>query len=153
MAQFEPGQGAPWWMQYIAFGPGFVALILILVFLIRMAPTWKEVKLKELELRSQEVNVRGEEAKGLGALGTSLGAMAKVLEEIAVRQREDTEDVEMLQRVNIDASQKLTMTVTGLNDRLDRLDRDGSSQVQQLASRVESLEQNVHPQTTASAGK
>jgi hypothetical protein len=153
LVQFEPGQGAPWWMQYIAFGPGFIALILILVFLIRMAPTWKEVKLKELDLRSQEVNVRGEEAKGLGTLGSSLGALAAVLEQIALRQREETEDVGMLQRVNIDASQKLTSVVAGLSDRLDRMDRDGSSNLQSLSVRVESLEHNVHSQTTASTGK
>jgi hypothetical protein len=130
------------WREFIAFGPGFVALIMILIFLIRMAPTWKEVKLRELDLRGEEVKMRGEEGKALGAL-------ANVLDSIAVRQTEATENVQMLQRVNVDSNQKLNMNLLSLNDRLDRLDRDGSSNLRSLIERVESLEHNVNPQTTA----
>lgn len=148
LAQLDPGQGAPpWWMQYVAFGPGFIALVLILIFLIRMAPTWKEVKLRELELRSNEVNVRGEEAKALGAL-------ANVLDSVALRQREASENLEIMQRVNADASQKLTVNVAGLNDRLDRMERDGLPNLQSLTHRVESLEHNAqHSQTATTSGK
>jgi hypothetical protein len=105
LAQLDP-YSAPW-TQFLAFGPGFVALVLILIFLLRAMPTWKEVKIREIELREAEVKVRGAEAEGLTTL-------ADVLRSIAVEQRRATETIDILQRVNADASERLTQNVSGL---------------------------------------
>lgn len=134
------------WSQIIQLGPTVVILALILIFLIRVAPTWKEIRLKELELRGEENVVKREQA---GALTQLAGA----LKEIAVEQRRATEEVNILQRVNSDSNDRLSHHVHTLTERLERLEDVQSSSVRQtvseLASRVEAVEKNVQTQSTA----
>jgi hypothetical protein len=118
-----PTEGLLPWREFISFGPGFVALIVILVFLIRMAPTWKEVKIRELDLRSSEVGVRGEEAKALGMLADVLRDVAVEQRKATETQRSATEITELLQRVNADRSEKLSSGVEQLSERFDRLEK------------------------------
>lgn len=121
---------------FLQYGPTIILLVVILGFLLKALPVWKEVKLKEIELRGQDIETRGEEAKALSALST-------VLREVAVEQRHATEEtkraaetIDILQRVNADVSDRLAGSVAALNDRLERLEK-----IENLSSRVGALEQ------------
>lgn len=119
----------------LQYGPTIILLFIIVGFLLRALPTWKEVKLKELDLRGHDIETRTREAEALSSLAT-------VLREVAVEQRKATEEqkrtsetIEILQRVNSDASDRLSANVAVLNDRLERLER-----IETLSSRVGALE-------------
>jgi len=123
---------------FLQYGPTIILLFFILGFLLKALPTWKEVKLKELELRGSDIETRGKEAEALSSLST-------VLHEVAVEQRKATDEqkraaqsIDILQRVNSDASDRLAVNVALLNDRLERLEK-----IEHLSSRVGALEANV----------
>jgi hypothetical protein len=105
-------QDALAWSQLIQFGPTVVLLALILWFLARALPVWKELRLKEMELRSEESVVKGQQA-------VALGQLAGALTDIAVEQRRATEEVKILQRVNADSADDLTHSVRALTQRVD----------------------------------
>lgn len=108
---FQAADGLAW-AQLIQFGPTVVLLALVLWFLIRMAPMWKEIKLREMELRSEENGVKREQASALGQL-------AEALQSIAVEQRKATEEVGIMQRMNADSSDNLSSNVKALTQRVD----------------------------------
>lgn len=116
------------WGQIATFGPTVVLLALILWFVMKMAPTWKEVKFKEIEVRSDENRVKAEQA-------TALNSLAIVLREIAVEQRKATENIDISQRVNADAAERLSSTVALVARRVDSLE--------DLEPRVTKLEERV----------
>ena len=97
----------------IAYGPTIVILALLLF---KWLPVWKEVKLREMDLRH-------EESGALGKLGDGLGTMATVLNSVAIEQRKATETIELMQRVNADAAERLEDNIRMLGDRLDTLER------------------------------
>lgn len=132
------------WEKLLAGGQGILVLIILLAIVIKVAPTWKEVKIKDLSLRDHEVEVRGEEAKALTML-------SGVLRDVAVEQRKATETqrtaseiTELLQRVNADRSEKLATGVTALGERFDRLEKiiqvAEQNEHSDLTSRVKALE-------------
>jgi hypothetical protein len=133
------------WPQLIQYGPTVVILAMILVFLIRILPSWKEVRLRELDLRGEENVVKREQA---GALSQLAGALTH----IAVEQRRATEEVGILQRYHSDSNDRLANNVHGLTERLDKLEElhaDGlRRELIGLTSRVESVEKNVGSQST-----
>ncbi len=105
------------WKELIQFGPTVVLLALILCTIIQLAPVWKEVKIKELEMHSEDNVVKGEQANALGQL-------ANALKEIAVEQRRATEEVGILQRMNNDNADQLSNNVRGLTQRVDSLEKN-----------------------------
>ncbi len=109
-------QDAPSWGQLAQYGPTVVLLGLVLFALVRVAPLWKEVKLKELEIRGDENSVRGQVAGALNHL-------ADVIKDIAVEQRRHTEQVEILQRVNAHTADQLQASVNLVGQRLDRIEQ------------------------------
>jgi len=128
----------------LQYGPTIVLLVLVLGFLLKALPTWKEVKLKELELRGYDVETRGEEAKALSALSTVLREVAVEQRKATDEQRRTTETIDILQRVNSDANDRLAASVAVLNDRLERLEK-----IEHLSKRVGALEEaNVQSVTT-----
>lgn len=99
-----------------------VLVALILGFLLKMAPTWKELKIREFDQRGLDNQTREKEAAALSLL-------SHTLEVIAVEQRKATEAVELSQRINSDSANKL-----------DELVRTVSFQFSAVADRVEKLE-------------
>ena len=97
------------------YGPTTVMLALILLFLIRLAPVWKEVQLKKIEAGREETVVKHEQAAALGQL-------AGALKEIAVEQRRATEEVGILQRVNAETADQVSLSVKQLSRRLDDME-------------------------------
>lgn len=100
------------WSQLIQFGPTVVMLALFFWFVIRLAPMWKEIKLRELDVRLEENGVKREQASALGQL-------AEALRSIAVEQRKATEEVGIMQRMNADSSDNLSSNVKALTQRVD----------------------------------
>lgn len=103
------------WGQIATFGPTVILLALILWFLLRMAPMWKEVKLREMEVRADEIKVKGEQANALNKL-------ADVLKDVAVEQHKATENIEISQRVNAELTERVSSSLALLARRLDGLD-------------------------------
>ena len=120
----------------VTWGPAVVQLGLVIVFLLRIAPTWKEVRLRELELRAREGEFREKEAAALGKL-------ADVLQSVAVEQRRATETIEILQRVNADASDNLIHNVRTLTERVTKIEDNGGTTLAQVAVDVIRLTQKV----------
>lgn len=102
--------------QLIQFGPTVVMLGLLLWCVIKLAPMWKEVRLRELDVREQEGVAKGQQAGALNQL-------ADALREIAVEQRRATEELTIMQRVNNDSSSQLRYSVDTLSQRVDSLEK------------------------------
>jgi hypothetical protein len=128
------------WPQVALWGPTIIILMLVLGFLIRMAPIWKDVRFRELEVREKENETRGQIAQsltqlgaGLTALGTGLGEMSGVLRDVAVEQRKATEVLEIIQRYQVDRDDQLDFKVRALDERIvkiERIERGDESHVQ-----------------------
>lgn len=103
------------WSQVLLYGPTTVMLALILLFLIRLAPVWKEVQLKKIEAGREETVVKHEQA-------VALGQLAGALKEIAVEQRRATEEVGILQRVNAETADQVSLSVKQLSKRIEEME-------------------------------
>jgi hypothetical protein len=115
----------PTWIQLLMSVPPIMMLVVVLAFLIKVAPTWKEIQLKKLSNASEENTVKGQIAAALIAVAASLENVAKTTKEIAIEQRKATEIVEILQRVNADSADTLSQSVAVLSDRVNRLEQLG----------------------------
>jgi hypothetical protein len=120
------GEGAAL-TQLIQFGPTVVLLALILWFVIRLAPMWKEIRLKEMDMRTEENVVKGQQASALSQL-------AGALKEIAVEQRRATEEVGIMQRVTNDTADQLRTSVNTLSQRVDSLEKKTDNHNAQLST-------------------
>lgn len=117
------------WPVLTFYGGQTVVILIVLIFgIIKILPTWKVIKLKQLELRKEEFELRkaesevkGQEAAALVQLGTGLAKMSETLDHIAIEQRRATEIIEILQRANADQSDQLTYSVRALTEGMTRL--------------------------------
>ena len=104
-------------------GQTVLILAIILAAVIRLAPTWREIKLKQIEKEARELDVREGESKVQGQTATALSHLAEVLHEVAIEQRRATETIEILQRVNADQTDQLNGNLRAMNERMDRLEK------------------------------
>lgn len=145
------------WNQLLVYGPTVILLALILAFLLKIAPVWRDVKMREFDLRAEEGQVREKEAAALGVLAKALDGMGEILKSIAIEQRRATETIEILQRVNADAGDHLTANIRVLSERIHRIEDSGGTTLAQVAVDVHKLNQrvgaietnHVEPETTA----
>jgi type VI protein secretion system component VasK len=115
------------WQQAGAlYGPTIIMFGMLLAFIVKVLPAWKEVRLKELDLRANEMPLREKQAEALGKL-------ADVLEAVAIEQRRATEETKILQRVNADASDQLTAHVRLLSDRITGIEDSGGTTLAHVA--------------------
>lgn len=110
------------WPQVVLYGPTIIILVLVLGFLIRLAPIWKEIKLREFDIREGESKTRGEMAGAISQLAGSIEKMSEMTERIAVELRRDIENVEILQRVNSDQSDQLGYVIKMLTEKVNNLE-------------------------------
>ena len=103
------------WLQWADEGAVLLLVVVILGFILKALPTWKEVKLAEIKVRDKE-------SEALGQLSGSLGQLGIVINEIAVEQRKSTDNLLILQRVNAKESSHLSESVNILSGRLDKLE-------------------------------
>lgn len=105
--------------NFIGEGIAISVIIVILVFVLRVLPSWKEIRLAEMKTREKEAEVQVQVAGALGQLGASLTQLGTVIHDIAIEQRRATETVQILQRVNSEESEKIFQSVDGLISRMD----------------------------------
>lgn len=125
----QTGISVPTWIHLMFWGPALIQLIAVLVFILKLAPTWKEIWLERIQ-------VRREEAAALTALAQAVTTISQSAESIAVEQRKATETVKILQRMNADSADHLTQVVTVLADRVDRLEERSRNNDQQETNRT-----------------
>jgi methyl-accepting chemotaxis protein len=118
------------WPQLAAWGPTLVMLALVLAFLLKIAPTWKEIKLRELSVREAEANARSEQAAALSQLGTGVSQMSGTLKDVAVEQRRATDSVKILQRVGADTADQMVRQMAIITDRVERIERGRENHVE-----------------------
>ena len=111
------------WPQLALWGPTIIILVIVLGFLLKVLPTWKELKLLDFSIREAEAKAKSEQAASLGHLGEGITVMSETLKEIAVEQRRATDAVKILQRVNADTSDQMTRHLAILTDRVERIER------------------------------
>jgi tellurite resistance-related uncharacterized protein len=117
------------WIQVVAFGPGWLVLILLLGAVARALPIWQKVKLREMDIREGEGKVRENEAAALTTLAGSISTLAEsttnmtqMMETLSIHQRKSTEELQIMQRVNADSNDRLISEVRLLSDRVDRFE-------------------------------
>ena len=122
-----------------AYGPTVILLGLILTFILKALPTWKEVRLRELELRGEENTIKTQQAAALATLGNALTSISDVLKSIAVEQRRSVEIIEILQRANNDTSDRLDQHVRLLAEWVKQIEDGGGTTLAQIAVDVHKL--------------
>lgn len=122
------------WPQIAAWGPTVVMLALVLAFLLRVAPTWKELRLRELGVRETEATARSEQAAALNQLGKGVSQMSDVLKDVTIEQRRATESVKILQRVNADTADQMARQMAIITDRVERIERGRENNVESEGS-------------------
>jgi len=115
-----------WGQIAMTGGQTVILVIVVLWFLMKMAPTWKELKLREFTVREEEAKVGIEQAnaleaiaKALTGLGSALSKSTDVLNMVVLEQRRATDSVRLLQRINAQTNERLEVTVRDLVDRLE----------------------------------
>lgn len=109
--------------QGIAIAVLALILFFVIILVVKILPTWERIKTAESAANTAQ-------AKSLGELAASQSQLAAVVKDIAVEQRQSTDAVKILQRVNAKSNeqlasdvQELTGTLQGFNERLDRLEK------------------------------
>ena len=108
-------QSATTWSDYASQGAVFSLVVVLLMFILKVLPTWKEIRLAELSVRTKE-------AESIGSLGNSLNQLGSVMNNIAIEQRKSTENVLILQRVSASESRNLSHAVDELLERMAKLE-------------------------------
>jgi hypothetical protein len=94
---------------YAQFGIAGALVMLIFVFLgclLKALPSWKEVRLAEIKVRETEAEARTAQATSFGQLSGALSSISEVLNNVAIKQKEATDKVLILQRVNAESDQR-----------------------------------------------
>lgn len=127
-------QGTPG--DYSQWGIAGAIVLLVLAFLgfcLRALPSWKEVKaqdkdvkLAEIAVREKEAEARAAQAAGFGQLSAALSSMSGVLENVTIKQKEATDKVLLLTRVNAQASEtndeKLDLVIEHIDSLTKRME-------------------------------
>ncbi len=123
------------WDNLIGLPAAIVVLLAILGFFLRVLPYWREIKLAEIKVRETEANSRTNEASMFGQQSNALSQISNVLQQTVVDSRRDTDKMQILQRVNADATDKIL-------NKLDMFDElaDGHSSI---CERLDHLEQKL----------
>jgi len=112
------------WDKLLSFGPSVATIAILIWGVVKMGPLWKDVKMRELEIRNVEANVKQQEVSMLTKLADTLAGFAGLLEKVAVDHRRASEEMAILQRVNSDQADQLTREVRLLSSRMERLERE-----------------------------
>ncbi len=120
------------WERWIGEGVAISLIVIFLIFILRAMPTWKEVKIAELDVRTKEADVQLKVAESLGTLGGAMGQLGgaltqlgEVTKDIAIEQRRATETTQILQRANNEEAGRILIGVeemkTGFEDMKTRM--------------------------------
>jgi len=107
------------------FAPTIIFAFVIIWGVIRLAPTWKEVKMREMDIREKEVVQREHQAMATQAL-------AETTRDIAIETKYSIEALRIAERVTIREGEKLSETT-----------REIKEAVQTVAGRVDAMEKTA----------
>jgi hypothetical protein len=110
--------------KLVNLGGEVIIIVLMLGFVLRIIPSWKEVRLSDNETKKLEAAAIGSLATALTSLANSQTQLAGVMDKIAVEQKQNIESVKILQRVNASSNEQLTDAVYSLTERIDRLEEN-----------------------------
>lgn len=118
------GAGVPWGSVAFFGGQTLLILLALIYFAIKAMPTFKELRIREFEVRENESKTQGQIASALVQIANSLNQNSETIKEIAIEQRRATDAVKLLQRVNADSANLQSQAFAILEDRVNRLERD-----------------------------
>ncbi len=124
------------WEKIITLPAALIVLFAILYFFFKALPTWKEVRLAEIKVREVEAAARTTEAGMFGKLSETLNSLSIVIKDVVIDQRRDTKNIELMQRVNSDAADKIL-------HKLDALE-SAAEGIAENRRRIELLEVQLH---------
>jgi hypothetical protein len=126
-------------VQYGQAGLMGLMFIAFLFFLLRALPVWKqikdgdkEVKIAEIAVREKEAEARAAQATSFGQLSGALSSISDVLNNVAIKQKEATDKVLILSRVNAES-----------NERNDSKFDQVIEHIEDLSKRVTNLETTI----------
>ncbi len=135
------------WEKWVGEGVAVMMFIIMLGFLLRALPTWKEIKLAEFDVRTKEAEASGQMSLSLtqfataqNQLANALGTLGETVKDIAIEQKKATDNVMILQRMNTAESNQLSNSVDELIDRMDTLEEV-----------IKEQDYEIRPKTTAKA--
>jgi hypothetical protein len=117
------------WDKILGLPYALIVLVLVLWFILKALPTWKEVKLADNESRKAEAAAIGTLSTAIISLSNSQSQFSAVVNNLAIEQKRSLDQVRIMQRVSVSSSDILAETVQQLAD-----------QTQILNERVEQLE-------------
>lgn len=97
------------------FAPTIIMAFLIIWCVIKLAPTWKEVKMRDMDIREKEIAQREQQAIGIQSL-------AEVVRDIAIEQKHATEALRIAERVTMREAEKLGEAVHEVTARFEILE-------------------------------
>lgn len=106
--------------DFLAYGP---TLIILAMILWKYLPTWKEVRLRELEVSEKQAVSIGQLANSNNQMAAALGGIANTLKSVAIEQRRATETIEILQRMNTESAEIISQSVSELTGRVEELEK------------------------------
>jgi hypothetical protein len=116
--------------QGIAIAVLALILFFVIILVVKILPTWERVKKAESEAMMAQ-------AKSLGELGASQTQLTVVIKDIAVEQKQSTDAVKILQRVNAASNNQLASDVQTLTETTQSL----ADTTKNIVERLDLLEQ------------
>jgi len=95
--------------------PTIVLVFVVIWGVIKLAPTWKEVKMRELDIREKEVTQREQQSMAVQTL-------AECTRDIAIEMKHTAEALRIAERVTIMRGEALQHLTEDLEARVDALD-------------------------------
>lgn len=148
LLQSDPGAAS----TYAQWGIAGAIVFLVVVFLwtgLKALPTWKgvkdgdkDVRLAEIKVRETEAEARVQQATSFTELSSALGSISDVLNNVAIKQKEATDKVLILSRVNAESNERNDEKFDLVIEHIDSLTR-----------RVESIETMVRDKENGSQAK
>jgi hypothetical protein len=137
---------------YAQWGIAGAIVFLVVVFLwtgLKALPTWKgvkdgdkEVRLAEINVREKEAEARAQQAASFAELSGALSSISDVLNNVAIKQKEATDKVLILSRVNAES-----------NERNDEKFDLVIEHIDSLTQRIEAVEKAVKGKENGSQAK
>lgn len=136
------------WEKWVGEGVAVMMFLIMLGFLLRAMPTWKEIKIAEFDVRTKEAEASGQMSLSLtqfataqNQLANALGTLGETVKDIAIEQKKATDNVMILQRVSTAESNQLSQSVDDLIERMDTLE-DNLKDTDLYATRPKAITKN-----------
>lgn len=111
------------WEKWIGEGVAITLILVILGFILRLLPSWKEIKLAEITVRGEEAKAQVQVATALGGLGNALNQIGSTMHSVAIEQRRATDNIKVLQRATADENNNILQSVDNLMERMDTFEK------------------------------